>query len=76
MRRVYPPAEYRRVAHLLWEHIEAGLYRPGEKLPTVTELAELHGIKQGAAFASLRLLTDEGLVIARRGCGYYVKGKK
>ena len=76
MKRVYPPAEYRRVAHLLWEHIEAGLYRPGEKLPTVVQLAELHGIKEGAAYEALRLLTDEGVVVARRGQGYYVKEEK
>lgn len=73
MRRIYPPAAYKRVALLLREHIEAGLYRPGEKLPTITELAELHDIKPGASFEALRLLVAEGIVVPRRGDGYYVK---
>lgn len=54
------------------EHIEAGLYKPGEKLPTIVELTVLHDIKANAAYAALRLLCQEGYAVARRGSGYYV----
>lgn len=71
MRRVYPPAAYKQVARLVQEHIEMGLYRPGEKLPTIVELAELHDVKQNAAYAALKLLQQQGTVTARRGVGYF-----
>ncbi len=72
MRRIYPPAAYKHVAKLVQEHIEAGLYGPGEKLPTIIELAELHNVKQNTAYAALKLLQRLGAITARRGVGYFV----
>lgn len=72
MRRVYPPAAHKRIADLLREHIETGLYVPGEKLPTIDQFASLHSVRPGVAYEALRLLCLEELVVARRGDGYYV----
>lgn len=73
MRRVYPPAAYKRVARLVEDHIKAGLYRAGEKLPTIVELAELHDVTPSTSLAALKLLCDEKVIVARRGVGYFVK---
>lgn len=74
MRRIYPPAAYKRVAQVVREHIEASLYAPGEQLPTIAQLAVLHEVTPSVAYAALQLLCDQGLVVARRGNGYYVNG--
>ncbi|MEU6507670.1 winged helix-turn-helix domain-containing protein [Streptomyces sp. NPDC046942] len=50
------------VADTLRERIRTGALRPGERLPTQTELAEEFGVTRGAVRQALRILQQEGLL--------------
>lgn len=76
-----PPA-YQRVAALLRSRIADGTYRPGSRMPTLTELESewqaLEGktISRAVSYRAYRMLIDEGLVEGRFGGGYYVRSPK
>jgi GntR family transcriptional regulator len=61
-----------RVASQLRQQIEDGTLRPGEPTPSITTLAQEHGIARQTAAKALRLLETEGLVARIPGLGYYV----
>lgn len=50
---------------------EAG-YRPGEKLPTQGELADLYSVHRATISRAILLLSHEGLVVGRGGAGTFV----
>lgn len=62
-------ARYREIHDQLREQILAGVYKPGDKLPTEMELAALHGVSRVTSAAALAALAREGLVsrLPRRG---------
>jgi len=62
-----PRSPYEKIAAALREEITSGRRAAGETLPTVTELANMHGISVGTAQRAVALLRDEGLVSVARG---------
>lgn len=66
-------AAHRRVAAKLRSAIEAGVYGPGEALPTVEELATAHGVSKQTAHQAVQALETEGLVRIARSQGSYVR---
>lgn len=64
----------------LWKEIEAklkheisaGLYRPGDKLPTEAALSSRFGVNRHTVRRALAALQDGGLTHARRGSGVFV----
>ena len=66
------PRAYVRVANQLRQQITDGALRPGEPTPSITTLAQDHGIARQTAAKALRLLESEGLVTRIPGLGYYV----
>ena len=54
--------------------ILTGFYKPGDRLPTVLELAHGLGVSIRAPQAALRTLTEEGLVSPTRRLGTFVLG--
>jgi len=64
-----------RVATQLRQQIADGTLRPGEPTPSITTLAQDHGIARQTAAKALRLLESEGLVTRIPGLGYYVAGR-
>jgi DNA-binding FadR family transcriptional regulator len=63
-----------RVAHELIERIDRGLYRPGSRLPTETELLQEFRVSRGALREALTVLQCLGLIDPRRGRGTKVLG--
>jgi len=49
--------------------IEAGYWRPGDRIPTEVSLAEALPLSLGTVQTVLRRLTDEGIIERRRGTG-------
>jgi len=47
-------------------------YRPGDRLPSQTELAELYSVHRATISRAMMLLAHDGLVIGRGGAGTYV----
>lgn len=62
-------ARYRQIKEQLRAQILAGVYRPGDRVPTEMELAALHGVSRVTSAAALNALAREGLVqrTPRRG---------
>lgn len=64
---------YRAIADGLRSQIDSGELAPGSKVPGENELMAIHGVEQPTARRALDVLKNEGLIIARRGSGTYVR---
>lgn len=63
---------YQQLAAWICSAIETGEYRPGDRLPTENELAQLTGLSKGTIKSACALLQEQGLVRKVRGSGVYV----
>ena len=63
---------YLNLAELLGERIEQGLYRPGDRLPSVRALSVEHGVSLSTVQQAYRHLEDQGLATPRPKSGYFV----
>ena len=74
LRRYSPDMNrYQLLADALGRRIEQGLYRPGERLPSVRALAQEHGVSLATVQQAYRLLEDRGLVEPKPKSGYFVR---
>jgi integrase len=64
---IAPRGPYEIIAAALRDEIRLGQLKPGDQLPTVTELAAAHTVAVGTAHRALTLLKDEGLIEVARG---------
>ncbi|HEY5716369.1 MAG TPA: PLP-dependent aminotransferase family protein [Psychromonas sp.] len=62
---------YEKLADTLREHIQQGLFQAGDKLPSVRQLAALHGVSVSTVQEAYRHLEMENLVEARAKSGYF-----
>jgi len=60
------------LARLIGQQIAEGVYRPGDKLPSLREMAQLHGYAKNTVVVAFEILVAQGLVAPRRGAGFYV----
>lgn len=67
---------YRSVSQTLRERIAAGVYRPGDRVPGVADLAREFGVSSITVRRAVRDLSLEGLVIGRQGLGLFVANKR
>ena len=63
---------YRQLADRLREMILEGVYRNGDALPSVRQIASEHRINPITVSKSFQMLVDDGLVEKKRGLGMYV----
>lgn len=61
------PSPYELIAGELRRAIEAGELRPGDVLPSLTELATGHQVSAGTAHRAMAVLKEEGLLCAQPG---------
>ncbi|GHC72044.1 FadR/GntR family transcriptional regulator [Limoniibacter endophyticus] len=61
-----------RVSELLRQSIQAGDFKPGEKLPSEAKLTQAHGVSRTVVREAIAALRSEGLVEARQGAGVFV----
>ena len=69
-----PP--YKRIAEWLRTQIADGVFKPGDVLPTVKELAATHDVSVPTAHRGLALITKEDLITVRRGARAVVREPK
>lgn len=62
-----------RLADSIARQIAEGAYRGGDRLPSLRELAQLHGYSKNTIVAAFELLVARGLVEPRRGSGFFVR---
>lgn len=72
-RRLFRPIVASRAAQEVVDQltyaVQSGAYRPGERLPTVDELARAMGVSRPTIGEALRIMADGGVLEARRGAG-------
>lgn len=69
------PTKWRSLASSLRAQISDGTLKPGQPVPSVTELAADRGWARQTCARALRSLEDERLLTRYPGLGYYVAPK-
>ncbi len=64
---------YREIANDLRQRIDSGELPPGSKVPGENELIARFGVAQATARRALDELKNEGLIVAKRGAGTFVR---
>ncbi|MFF4338783.1 GntR family transcriptional regulator [Kitasatospora sp. NPDC001540] len=70
------PSAYLQVAEQIRERIAAGEYPPGSQLPSLADIQSQYGFSHGVGQSAYRLLEQEGVVTAKQGRGYFVRGQE
>jgi DNA-binding GntR family transcriptional regulator len=65
-----PP--YLQVADAVSSEIAAGVYAPGDRLPSLNDLASRYGVAVGTVKSALGVLRDKSVVVTRHGSGTFV----
>ncbi len=71
-RSSYEPA-YAQLVRILLSQIAAGVFRPGDRLPSEAQLCERYGVSPMTVRRVINILVDQGVVIAEQGRGTFVK---
>ena len=61
-----------RVTDDLRRRIDLGEWRPGEALPSVTDLSASYGVSRATVSKALRALVDEGKLVTRARWGTFI----
>ncbi len=64
---------YTQVADQLIQQIEDGVYKPGDKLPSVRAMAKQRSVSVSTVLTAYGMLEDRGFVEVRPKSGYYVR---
>lgn len=67
---------YQHLATLLAQRIEQGLYRGGERLPSVRMLGQEHGVSISTVQQAYYLLEQQQLIVPLPRSGYFVRSRK
>ena len=54
------------------DYIVSGVCKPGDKLPTIRELAKVYGVSYVTVIEAVRILSQESKVVKRQGSGVFV----
>jgi DNA-binding GntR family transcriptional regulator len=71
-RNSYEPA-YAQLVRILVGQIAAGVFRPGDRLPSEAQLCARYGVSPMTVRRVVNILVDQGVVIAEQGRGTFVK---
>ena len=64
---------YEQVAGKIERLIEDGVLRPGERVPSVRKVSQMHRVSMATAFQAYFLLENKGLIESRPRSGFYVR---
>jgi Transcriptional regulators containing a DNA-binding HTH domain and an aminotransferase domain (MocR family) and their eukaryotic orthologs len=67
-------ARYQKLASFVQEAVRSGLLRPGDRLPTVRELASRLGVSITTVVSAYSALREDGVVQGEVGRGTFVRG--
>ena len=71
-RNSYEPA-YAQLTRILREQIAAGVFLPGDRLPSESQLCKRYGVSPMTVRRVINILADQGVVVAEQGRGTFVK---
>lgn len=72
--RTSPVPLYQQIADLLRADIAAGVYRPGQVIPSIEYIHQETGVTIVTVRKGIAILAEEGLVAIVPGKGTYVSG--
>ncbi len=73
MKATKPASVTQALADSIDRQIRDGAFKAGDKLPSLRELAQLHGYAKNTIVAAFEMLVARGLIEPRRGSGYFVR---
>jgi DNA-binding transcriptional regulator YhcF (GntR family) len=65
-------AIYLQIADLACENVLSGAWRPGDRVPSVRELAGEIEVNPNTVVRTYAYLQDQGIIVNQRGLGYFV----
>ena len=71
-RASYEPA-YAQLVNILRQNVGTGMLRPGDQLPSESQLCDRYGVSPMTVRRAINLLVDQGVVVAEQGRGTFVK---
>lgn len=73
MRRIAPPRSFaNKIAEVLRGEIYRGVFRPGERLPTESELGSTFGVSRAVIREAISALKQDGILESFQGRGIFV----
>lgn len=63
---------YQTLAENLRQSVKRGEYKPGDRLPSESQLCVTHGVSRGTVVRAIEMLVAEGIVHRRQGAGSFV----
>ncbi|MDH5856705.1 PLP-dependent aminotransferase family protein [Lampropedia aestuarii] len=73
MQKPSKPHKPQQLFEILAQQILSGVYREGEKLPSLRSLARQSDVSKNSVVSAFEMLVARGLVEPRRGSGFYVR---
>ena len=73
-RNSYEPA-YAQLANILRRQVAAGVFRPGDQLPSEAMLCQSYQVSPMTVRRTINVLAEEGVVSTARGRGTFVAGE-
>ena len=64
---------YLQLVNILRHNVASGVLRPGDQLPSESQLCDRYGVSPMTVRRAINLLADQGVVIAEQGRGTFVK---
>lgn len=64
---------YITFANKLAEMIDSGIFKPGDKLPSIRSLHQKKGLSIGTILQSFNYLMDKGVIVSKEKSGYFIK---
>jgi GntR family transcriptional regulator len=65
-------AIYLQIADLMCENILAGMWKPGDRIPSIRELAESIQVNPNTVMRTYGYLEDQGIIHNQRGIGFFL----
>lgn len=69
-------AMYKQLTNIIMSQIESGLLRPGDKIPSESELLKKYGVSRITVRAAITELVDDGILVRSQGKGTFVASPK
>lgn len=71
-----PEPPHRQIAAWLTERIESGEFRPGQRIPSETDITGETGVARTTARRAVAFLREQGIVTTVAGRGTYVAERR
>ncbi len=65
-------AIYLQIADLMCENILAGVWKPGDRIPSIRELAETIEVNPNTVMRTYGYMEDQGIIHNQRGIGFFL----